>query len=289
MNICLFDKTEIECSSPFLSYDDKRGEHILNILHKVQGDSFTAGIIDGASGLARITRLDEKERRIYFEFTATGDGKPLNPLNMIVGFVRPIQLRRLLRDVAALGVNELHLTGTELGEKSYMQSDLAQPEKVRELLLEGTVQAGSTHVPKVFIHKNLQECLEDVSKKMALREPQGPQLNPQGPLSQAGSLRLSKGPHKEQLICLDNINPECSLGAALAQDAAVPEALEGPQITVAIGSERGWTDRERDLMQKAGFIRCGMGERIMRTETAVTVAGAIILNSMGRLSGQARQ
>ena len=263
MNICLFDKTEIECSSPFLSYDDKRGGHILNILHKVQGDSFTAGIIDGVSGLARITRLDEKERRIYFEFTATGDGKPLNPLNMIVGFVRPIQLRRLLRDVAALGVNELYLTGTELGEKSYMQSDLAKPEKVRELLLEGTVQAGSTHVPKVFIHKNLQECLEDVSKKVALREPQGP--------------------HGAQLICLDNVNPECSLGAALAQDAAVPETLEGPQITVAIGSERGWTDRERDLMQKAGFIRCGMGERIMRTETAVTVAGAIILNSIGVL------
>ena len=261
MNICLFDKTEIECPESFLSFDDKRGEHILKVLHKAQGDSFTAGVIDGQSGVAVITRVDEAARRIYFSFTADGDGKPLNPLKMIVGFVRPIQLRRLLRDVAALGVCELHLTGTELGEKSYMQSDLAEPEKVRELLLEGTVQAGSTHVPAVFIHKSVKECLGALD---AVRSLDG-----------ARSLSLSKGePNLQRRLCLDNVNPACSLS-----DAVVPAG----ETIAAIGSERGWTDKERALFEEAGFIRCGMGERIMRTETAVTVAGAIILNSMGVL------
>ena len=162
MNICLFENAEI--SVP-LSFDDKRGEHILRVLHKKQGDGFTAGIIDGASGVATITRIDETTRQIFFDFTATGDGKPLNPLKMIVGFPRPIQLRRLLRDVAALGVCELYLTGTELGEKSYMQSDLAQPDAARELLREGTVQAGSTHVPQVFVHKTLSETLQHCSTR----------------------------------------------------------------------------------------------------------------------------
>ena len=173
---------------------------------------------------------------------------------MIVGFPRPIQLRRLLRDVAALGVSELHLTGTELGEKSYMQSDLAQPENARELLREGTVQAGSTHVPQVFIHKTLKECLSA--------------------LEETGSLSMSKG--NQNLICLDNINPKCALGE-------VQFSKEVP-VVAAIGSERGWTDNERKLLEAAGFIRCGMGSRIMRTETAATVAGAIILNSMGVLN-----
>ena len=250
MNICLFDKDEI--SKP-LSFDDKRGSHLLEVLHKKQGDDFTAGIIGGASGVATITRIDESVRQIFFEFKATGDGKPLNPLKMIVGFPRPIQLRRLLRDVAALGVSELHLTGTELGEKSYMQSDLAQPQAARELLLEGTVQAGSTHIPQVFVHKSLSIAVPE----------------------------LVEGPQEQQLICLDNINPVCSLGE-VQFSADVP-------VVAAIGSERGWTDKERSLLEQAGFIRCGMGERIMRTETAATVAGAIILNSMGRLSGQARQ
>ena len=249
MNICLFDEAEI--SKP-LSFDDKRAEHLLTVLHKKQGDDFTAGIIGGQSGVATITRVDEAARQIFFEFSATGDGKPLNPLKMIVGFPRPIQLRRLLRDIAALGVSELHLTGTELGEKSYMQSDLAQPEAARELLLEGTVQAGSTHVPEVFVHRTLKECLEHMA---ALEGP--------------------------QLICLDNINPACSLGE-VQFSADVP-------VVAAIGSERGWTDKERILLEQVGFTRCGMGSRIMRTETAATVAGAIILNSMGRLSGQARQ
>ena len=247
MNICLFSNEEIECEQPFLSFDDKRGGHILNVLHKKEGDSLTAGIVGGADGTAVITKIDNFLKKIFFEFKPEGNGKPLNPLKMIVGFPRPIQLRRLLRDVAALGVCELHLTGTELGEKSYMQSDLAQPQKVHELLLEGTVQAGSTHVPRAFIHKNLNECLG------ALREPQGPQGT--------------------KLICLDNVNPNCVLGQ-IQFSKDVP-------VVAAIGSERGWTDNERRLLEQAGFIRCGMGERIMRTETAVTVAGAIILNSMG--------
>lgn len=261
MNICLFSKEEIECSNPFISFDDKRGEHILKVLHKGTGDSFTAGIIDGASGTAVISKLDDSERRIYFTFTANGKGKPLNPLKLIVGFVRPIQLRRLLRDVAALGVCELHLTGTELGEKSYMQSDLAQPEKVRELLLEGTVQAGSTHVPKVFIHNSVQECLVNL-----------------------GSLSLSKGPDNLIRLCLDNINPACSVSDAMEaiQQTQGPQ-MKGCEIIAAIGSERGWTDKERSLFEAAGYKRVGMGERIMRTETAVTVAGALILNALGRL------
>ena len=272
MNICLFDKNEIQCSEPFLSFDDKRGEHIIKVLHKKEDESFTAGIIGGESGAAKITRIDESGRRIYFSFTASGNGKPLNPLKMIVGFPRPIQLRRLLRDVAALGICELHLTGTELGEKSYMQSDLAEPEKVHELLLEGTVQAGSTHVPQAFIHHNLQECLRSLSL----------------------SKGLSKSNGNQKLICLDNVNPKCSLNDMVEhlRQTVVPELVEGqepqvegqePQIIAAIGSERGWTDKERALLESVGFIRCGMGERIMRTETAVTVAGAIILNGLGKL------
>ena len=261
MNICLFTENEIECPQPFLPFTDKRAQHILKVLHKVKGDSFTAGVINGASGTALITGIDNTAKKIYFDFTANGKGKPLNPVKMIVGFVRPIQLRRLLRDVAALGICELHLTGTELGEKSYMQSDLAQPDKLHELLLEGTIQAGSTHVPKVFVHKNVQECLE----QSALREPQDPQ-----------GIVVPEALEGPQLICLDNINPACSLGQVDFSGAA--------GVVAAIGSERGWTDRERALLEQAGFMRCGMGERIMRTETAVTVAGAIILNGMGRLN-----
>jgi RsmE family RNA methyltransferase len=51
----------------------------------------------------------------------------------------------------------------------------------------------------------------------------------------------------------------------------------------AIGSERGWTDKERILLEENGFIRWGMGERIMRTETAATVSASIILAQLGKI------
>ena len=207
MNICLFEKSQIDLP---LSFDDERGAHILNVLHKKQGDDFTAGIIGGQSGVAKITRIDETARQIFFEFKPTGDGKPLNPLKMIIGFPRPIQLKRLLRDIAALGISEVHLTGTELGEKSYMQSDLAQPEAAWKLLREGTVQAGSTHVPAVFVHTTLVETL----KNTVVTEPvEGPQL-----------------------ICLDNVNPACALGEINFSSAS--------GVIAAIGSERGWLNQK---------------------------------------------
>lgn len=242
MNICLF--TEDEISKP-LPLKDERAEHIRKVLHKKEGDTFTAGIIGGASGVATISSMSEEG--ITFDFTAGGDGKPLSSLEMIIGFPRPIQLKRLLRDIAALGVARVHLTGTDLGEKSYMQSNLVEHGAAYKMLLDGTVQAGSTHVPELCLYKTLDECLKALGEEGLL-------------------------------LALDNVNPVARLADAVKQKKNV--VTEGARVVAAIGSERGWTDRERSLLESKGFIRCGMGERIMRTETAATVAGAIILSEL---------
>lgn len=250
MNICLFSQEEI--NQP-LSIKDERGQHIIKILHKKVGDSFTAGIIDGKSGLAKITSIDDST--ITFVFNADGEGKPLTCLRMIIGFPRPIQLKRLLRDIAALGVSQVHLTGTELGEKSYMQSNLIEKGSAYKMLLDGSVQAGSTHIPQLFLHKTLKECLEACE------------------CQNEDSVKFA----------LDNINPKASLQNALTQTCDSSSSCKEKPVYAAIGSERGWTDKERKMLEDYGFIRCGMGSRIMRTETAATVAGSIILNKLGYL------
>ena len=108
MNICLFTSEEI--NKP-LKISDERAEHLVKILHKKVGETFTAGIIGQNSGIATITEISDSE--IKYDFEPTGEGKKLFPVKMIIGFPRPIQLKRLLRDVAALGVKEVHLTGTD--------------------------------------------------------------------------------------------------------------------------------------------------------------------------------
>ena len=186
MNICLFSKDEIE--KP-LDKKDERAQHILKILHKKEGDFFYAGIIDGKAGNAQITEITDSF--IKYTFIPQSDGKPLFPLIMIIGFPRPIQLKRLLRDIAALGVKEVHLTATELGEKSYMQSNLVEHGSAYKMLLDGTVQAASTQVPKLFLHRNFEECIKTVKKSI---------------------------PENSIKLCLDNVFPQGSLSQTFKKD-----------------------------------------------------------------------
>ena len=248
MNICLFKQEEL--NRP-LSIKDERGEHIIKILHKKEGDTFSAGVINGMAGTATIKKIENDE--ITFDFAPDSEGKNLYPLKMIIGFPRPIQLKRLLRDIAALGVQEVHLTGTELGEKSYMQSNLVEHGTAYQMLLDGTVQAASTHVPDLFLHKTLKDCLESVISEK----------------EQCNNAKILK-------LCMDNINPKGSLFSVLQ------EQYEKPALVVAaIGSERGWTQKEREMLESAGYLRVGMGPRVMRTETAATVSASIISACMG--------
>ena len=274
MNICLFTHEEIKNPLP---KNDERAKHIIKVLHKTVGTTFDAGIIGGAAGVATITGISDAGD-ISFSFEPKSSGKKLYPLTLIIGFPRPIQLRRLLRDVAGLGVQKVILCGTDLTEKSYLDSNVVSDGSAYQMLLDGTAQAASTHVPELFMHATLRECLEAVQAEYAAR---------------ADANTCAK-------IALDNVRPASSLheflyGARAHADCAhahdrqlvAPDtqsiAPATQNVIAAIGSERGWTDKERTLLEQNGFVRCGMGARVLRTETAATVAGAIILDAMAKL------
>ena len=284
MNICLFEQEEI--SKP-LNADDPRAQHIIKVLHKGVGDSFYAGVIGGQAGTATITKIDSQAQdagaetastpkkgdgAIHFTFTPQSDGKPLFPLHMIIGFPRPIQLKRLLRDMAALGVSSVRLCGTELGEKSYLKASLSNPAEVYKMLLDGTVQAASAHVPKPFVYQTLAECLDNIDCN---RSQENCSQGQNAALPQSDESPKSAAP---LLLALDNVKPAQSLGSFLR---ANPPA--GRPVFAAIGSERGWSPAERALLEERGFVRLGMGNRVMRTETACTVSASLILSSMGAL------
>lgn len=248
MNICLFEPEEIK--SP-ISPKDERARHIIKVLHKKPGDSFDAGIIGGAAGIARITEISG-DGEIFFDFEPKSAGKRLYPLTFLIGFPRPIQLRRLLRDAAGLGARKVILCGTDLTEKSYLDSNVVSDGGARRMLLDGTAQAASTHVPQLEVFSSLDEFFETIETS-----------------GFSDWDAVSK-------IALDNRRASSSLHDFLEHESA-------RAVFAAIGSERGWTNRERDLLESAGFALCSMGERILRTETAVTVAGALILDAMGFL------
>jgi 16S rRNA (uracil1498-N3)-methyltransferase len=62
------------------------------------------------------------------------------------------------------------------------------------------------------------------------------------------------------------------------------EALAGQKAAkavIAIGPEGGWTERELELSQQAGFKQLSLGKLILRTETAVIAALANLNYALG--------
>ena len=137
-----------------------------------------------------------------------------------------------------------------------MKSTLVEKGEAYKMLLDGTVQAGGTYVPKIFLHNSLNECI---------------------------NYCIQNTKEESIKIALDNINARASLKEQLRQDLENVKIKKNVRALAAIGSERGWTDKERRFLEESGFVRCSMGNRIMRTETAATVAGAIILNELDYL------
>ena len=147
MNLILFEEYEL---GKFLPRRDERTVHLLKVLHKKPGDSFEAGILGGGRGTGRIekTGLDGS---LFVSLHIEEDAPPRLPLRVAAGFVRPIQVRRLLRDLSNLGIGAIDLVGTDLGEKSYQDTKLMKDGGARAALIEGAMQSRDTTIPSLTV------------------------------------------------------------------------------------------------------------------------------------------
>ena len=224
-----------------LPFDDPRALHIRDILRLEQGADFAAGIIGGSTGRARLVSRSKSGWNL--QFTSLGEPEPLHPLTLILGCPRPPVAKRLLKDMSSMGLREIRVCSTDLNEKSYMGSKLWREGLWREALIDGAVQGGSTLIPALRTGGNLERVLEDIPP---------------------GTERIAFD-NEEGLRDFSSWNEDSDFTAAL----------------IAIGPERGWSSRERVVLDSAGFRRLQLGKRILRTETACSAAAALMLASMG--------
>jgi RsmE family RNA methyltransferase len=249
MNIILLEPHE--AGKP-LARRDERTIHLLKVLHKGPGDTFDAGLLGGNLGTGRIEsiRLDGS---VLYSLDLPETPPARIPITMGVGFPRPIQLKRLLRDLSNLGLRGVDLLGTELGEKSYRDTKLLVDGGARAALIEGAVQARDTGLPALRSWPDLETWLAE-----------RPWLADYEESSLISPL----------LIAADNVRPE----GAFARLGSMRQAM-----VLAVGSERGWSERERDCLEEAGFTRLSMGRRALRTETACTAAVILAMEKIGEL------
>lgn len=248
MNMLFLEQSDIDSALP---RSDARVRHVLKVLKKAQGDELAAGTPDGMVGTARIEAWDGTS--MTFSFTPGLKARPLRPLTLLLGFPRPIQANRILKDLCSLGVGHIVLTGTELGEKSYFQSDFFKNREFRAALIEGAEQAGNPRLPDVETAWSLARALE------ALDERFPPQATGDG-----------------RRWAFDPYRATTGFGTASLAHATA----EAP-LVLAIGSERGWTQAELDLLASRGFAFASLGDRILKTETAAVAAVSVALAAMG--------
>ncbi len=234
MNLALFEKHELDRPLPA---GDERVRHLKRVLGKKAGDTFEAGVIDGKLGRGYL-KEQSADGGLIIGFEPLSNPPPRLALRVAVGFPRPIQLRRLLRDLSSLGVAGIDLVGTDLGEKSYRDTKLLSDGGARAALVEGAAQARDTRLPELSVFKSLEAWLS-----------------------------AQPWPPGAVLVAPDNVRPSGSFF-----QLTVKKELAHSGFVLCVGSERGWTDRERTLLEERGFKRLSMGGRALRTETACVAA-----------------
>lgn len=235
MNLVLI--TESEAVEGFVA-DDPRARHLRETVGVRLGSTFHVGIENQRRGIATIALL---EPTLRFTVQWEADPQPRLPLTVIVGLPRPQTAKKLLHDLASLGVDRIVFFEAEKSDPSYSQSSLWRDDEWREPLRKGAEQACSAHVPSVRHQPDLASTLRDIDS-----QGWNASLDPY----------VASGP----------------LGAA---------AKNFPGGCLALGPERGWSDAERRALAEAGFTAYHLGDRILRVETAAVAGASLMLAGLG--------
>jgi 16S rRNA (uracil1498-N3)-methyltransferase len=68
--------------------------------------------------------------------------------------------------------------------------------------------------------------------------------------------------------------------SSVALKSVLQDYPSGEEVTLAIGPEGGWTQKELDQFHEAGWISASLGSTILRAETAAIAATAIVLSEI---------
>ncbi len=250
MNIVLFEEGEVEAG--YLPNGDERVAHVRKVLRREVGDSFDAGEIHGRRGKATVLEYGAEMMRLRFELPV--EEPELLAIDLIVGLSRPQTMRKILNEATTLGVRSIRFVATDRGEPSYAESKLWSTGEWRRHVLAGVAQAFTTRMPEVSWGMSLEAALGEIESGDVTR------------------------------LCLDNYEGVARLGKAVSQSRRkVASHREDAKagVALAIGSERGWTGKERDLFRARSWTLVGMGERVLRTETAVVAAVSVVRELLG--------
>lgn len=232
MNLLLFEQNELKGTRLYLN--DRRADHILDILGLKVGDTLRVGMVNGKVGKGEVVNVHG--RSLELEVCLTSHPPDIPEITLILALPRPIMLQRILKQGTVLGVKHFHLIRSQRVQKSFFQSNLLQDKKLKDILMQGMEQAMDTRLPEVTIHNRFKPFIEDVADTL-----------------KPGARLLA---HPDEKISLSDMYQGNFFHRG---------------VVLAVGPEGGWSDYEIDRFKENGFQCFSMGERILHVDTAVIV------------------
>ena len=233
MNRILFETDEI--ANGIATFGGERAAHVMNILHGEVGQVLKTGEVNGLIGTSVITAVSGLPSSVSgpeITVTCSHTGQSLQPwIDLILAPPRPRVMKRLIPQLAAMGVGKIFLVGAKKVEKDFWGATLLKEENYRPLLIDGLMQAGTSILPTLETRRNFRKFLNEEVDGL--------------------------WPNAKRIVA----HPYGAQSTAVYGNRQLP-------LLLAIGPEGGWTDEEVALLEEHGFARYSLGSRILRTDTA---------------------
>ena len=163
MNRILFETDEIR--DGVATFGGERAEHVMNVLHGEVGQVLKTGEINGPIGTSVITAISSLPSSVSspsVTVSCSHTERSIAPwIDLILAPPRPRVMKRMLPQLASLGVGRIFLVGAKKVEKDFWGATLLKSENYRPLLIDGLMQAGTSILPTLETRRNFRKFVRE--------------------------------------------------------------------------------------------------------------------------------
>ncbi len=227
-----------------IALPEPAAQHLLRVLRLRQGDACALFNGDGNDYDARITAAGKRGGEVEILGAEAVDNESPLRITLLQGIARGEKMDLILQKATELGVAAFIPASSQ---RSEVKLDAARAQKRlahwNSVVASACEQCGRARVPGVAPPASLEDALAALADS-------GPRLL-LDPFAQATVASLDPPP--------------------------------GASLVIAVGPEGGWSPRDRQALESAGFTGIRLGPRVLRTETAGLAAIAALQARFGDL------
>jgi 16S rRNA (uracil1498-N3)-methyltransferase len=232
-----------------------QAQHLSRVLRAQPGMEFDV-VAGGHAWLARIASIDRDS--VHFTLLHELETASALPVTLLLSVFKFDRMEWAIEKAVELGCGRIVPVLAERTEKHLAQAALKRADRWRRLALEAAKQSRRSDLPEIGEPTRLASIV-------ATDQPIAGQAKPE-----AAGIAASSRPLR---ILLSEMEEDQPLLRILQQN---PIDAEMGGITLAVGPEGGWTAGETELFISAGWHSASLGPRILRVETAVIAALAVV-------------